>query len=85
MYIISIFFLFLSLCGIYGAIKTKRKASSKAGNCLLSIYSIGVMIFLLIFFICTITFFAAPPSIFGDDCTSGAKTQLVAQLYELNK
>lgn len=85
MYIISIFFLLLSLCGIYGVFKTKQNSSSKAGNCLLSVYSIGVMIFLAIFLGCTIVFFAAPPNIFGDGCKSGSSTELIAQLDQLNE
>ena len=68
MYVISIFFLFLSVSGMYGTIKIKRKGASKVGNCLLSAYSIGVIVFAATFLVCTIVFFAAPPSILGESC-----------------
>lgn len=62
-YIVSIVFLVLALCGIYGSIKAKKK--NKLAPCLLSAYSVSVVIFFVIFVIMTIVIFAAPPAVFG--------------------
>ena len=69
-------FMVLAFCGIYGSIKSRKK-NSKMGNCLLSVYFIGVVVFLLVFIGASIMFFAAPASIFGDTCQKGSKTELV--------
>ena len=67
MYVLSILFLVLSFCGIYGSIKARSK-KSKIGSCLLSIYFIGVVIFLVVFVIASVLFFIAPSSLFGGTC-----------------
>ena len=77
-YVISIVFMILSMCGLYGSIKAKRK--NKLAPCLLSTYFVGVVIFFLVFLALTIVFFAAPSAVFGDDCTKGSKTNLIQSL-----
>lgn len=72
----------LGICGIYGAIKS-RKRSKSSGNCLLFFYFIGVTIFFLIFLGGTIFLFVGPEMIFGTDCTHGAKTNLIRDLYNI--
>ena len=73
LYIISIVFLVLAFCGVYGSIKARRR-NSKVGNCLLSVYFIGVFVFLLVFVGTSIALFLAPGSIFGVNCEKGSKT-----------
>jgi hypothetical protein len=63
MYIISIVFLILALCGLFGSIKAKRK--NKLAPCLLSAYLVSVVFFFAIFLAITIILFAAPPAVFG--------------------
>lgn len=84
MYIFSIVFLFLGLCGLYGACKTRKK-HNKTGNCLLGAYFIGVIVFLLIFAGACIFFFVAPQSIIGDSCEQGSKTELIEDLYKTDQ
>lgn len=62
-YVVSIVFLVLALCGVYGSIKAKKK--NKLAPCLLSAYSISVVVFFVVFLIMTIAIFAAPPAVFG--------------------
>ena len=61
--------------------KTMSKKESK-GTCLLGLFSIGVMVFFLLFLGSAIFFFVGPQTIFGADCTKGSKTALVDELYE---
>lgn len=73
----------LGICGVYGALKAKKKEKN-SGNCLLFFYLIGVVIFFVLFIAGTIFFFVGPQTIFGTDCTHGSKTTLVDELYALN-
>lgn len=66
-YVISILFLLLAFCGLYGSIKARGK-KNKLSSCMLSIYLISVIVFFLAFLAMTITMFAAPPAIFGASC-----------------
>jgi len=52
------------------------------GTCLLGLFSIGVMVFFVVFLAGTIFFFVGPEAIFGTDCTSGSKTTLINDLYK---
>jgi hypothetical protein len=61
--------------------KGMSKKSSNGGGCLLGLFSIGVMVFFLIFLAATIFFFVGPEAIFGTDCTQGSKTTLINDLY----
>lgn len=83
LYVLAVLFMLLAICGIYGSIKVRRK-NSKLGSCLLSIYFVGVAIFLLSFIAGTILLFAAPSSLFGGDCTHGSKTHFVKEMFDLN-
>lgn len=80
LYIGSILFLLLGVAGLSGSMKTMSKKESK-GTCLLGLFSIGVMVFFLIFLGAAIFFFVGPQAIFGADCTKGSKTTLVDELY----
>lgn len=51
------------------------------GGCLIGLFSIGVMIFFIIFLAGTIFFFVGPETIFGTDCKTGSKTTLINELY----
>lgn len=66
-YVMSILFLLLAFCGLYGSIKAQGK-KGKLAPCLLSAYLISVVIFFTVFVAMTITMFAAPPAIFGETC-----------------
>ena len=83
LYLGSAVFMVLGICGLYGAIQARKKVKS-SGNCLLGLYFIGLMLFLLIFLAGAIFFFVGPEAIFGTDCQHGSKTELVAELYKLN-
>lgn len=82
-YVLSIVFLVLGLCGLYGGCKTRKK-NNKLGNCLLGVYFVGVFIFLILFAGSTIFFFVGPSSIIGDNCQEGSKTMLIQELYNAN-
>ena len=73
LYLSSAVFMVLGICGLYGAIKARKK-SKGSGNCLLGFYFIGVVIFFLLFLSGGIFFFIGPEAIFGTDCESGSKT-----------
>ena len=47
----------------------------------MALFSFGIFVFFCIFFGATIFFFVGPQAIFGTDCTSGSKTELVRSLY----
>ena len=79
----SAVFLVLGICGVYGAIKSKKKQSG-SGNCLLFIYFLGIFAFFVVFLAGTIFFFVGPHTIFGTSCQHGAKTTLIDNLYDLN-
>ena len=51
------------------------------GGCLIGLFSIGVMIFFVVFLAGTIFFFVGPETIFGTDCKTGSKTTLINELY----
>lgn len=51
---------------------------------MLFFYLIGVFVFFVAFIAGTIFFFVGPQTIFGNDCTSGAKTTLVNELYNIS-
>ena len=72
LYVSSFVFMVLGICGLYGVLKNRKKKNS--GTCLLGIYFIGVVIFLLAFIGGTIFFFVGPEAIFGTDCKQGSKT-----------
>lgn len=72
----------LGICGVYGALKAKKKEKN-SGNCLLFFYLIGVLIFFVLFTAGTVFFFVGPQAIFGTDCKQGSKTTLVNELYNL--
>ena len=72
LYVTSFVFMVLGICGLYGAIKNRKRKNS--GNCLLGFYFIGVFIFFLIFTAGTVFFFVGPDAIFGTDCKQGSKT-----------
>jgi uncharacterized protein with PQ loop repeat len=74
-YILSILFLLLALCGLFGSIKAKRK--NKLAPCLLTMYLISVVFFFFVFISVTIVLFAAPPAIFGSTCEKGSSTKLI--------
>jgi hypothetical protein len=80
LYISSIVFLLLGVAGLAGSIKSNKKKESN-GTCLLAMYSIGIFVFFVIFLGATIFFFVGPEAIFGTDCTSGSKTNLINDLY----
>ena len=80
LYVSSIVFLLLGVAGLAGSIKSSSKRESK-GKCLLGLFSIGIFIFFLVFLGATIFFFVGPEAIFGTDCTTGSKTDLVQSLY----
>ena len=82
LYVSSFVFMVLGICGLYGVFKNRKKKNS--GTCLLGIFFIGVVIFLLAFIGGTIFFFVGPEAIFGVDCKQGSKTDLVKDLYEIN-
>ena len=65
-YVMSILFLLLAFCGLYGSIKARRK--NKLAPCLLSAYLISVIVFFIVFLAMTITMFVAPPAVFGETC-----------------
>lgn len=82
-YILSILFLLLGLCGLFGSIKAKRK--SKLAPCLLSAYLVSVIFFFFVFLTMTIVMFAAPPAVFGESCDKGSSTKVIESLYNLNE
>lgn len=73
----------LGISGVYGAMKTNKKEKT-SGNCFLFLYLVGVFVFLALFVSATIFFFVGPETIFKNDCTSGAKIDIVDQLYNLS-
>lgn len=81
LYITSIVFLLLGVAGLSGSMKGMSKKENK-GTCLLGLFSIGVMVFFVVFLAGTIFFFVGPEAIFGTDCTSGSKTTLINDLYK---
>lgn len=80
-YLTSLSFLMLGVAGLTGSMKQSSNRADSNGGCLLGVFSIGVMVFLIIFFAGTIFFFVGPESIFGNDCTQGSKTSLIQDLY----
>jgi uncharacterized membrane protein len=84
LFVCSIVLLLLSLSGLYGACKTRKK-HNKVGNCLLGGYFVGVMIFFVVFLVGTVFAFIGPSSIFGDSCEKGSKTSLIGDIYDVNK
>lgn len=84
LYLGATLFMILGICGIYGAIKSRKKEKG-SGNCLLFFYFLGIFVFFVAFLGGTIFFFVGPESIFGTDCTHGSKTTLVDDLYNLEK
>ena len=75
LYVASFVFMVFGICGLYGVIKNRRKKNS--GSCFLSIYSVGVFIFFLIFVGGTIFFMVGPEAIFGTNCQQGSKSDLI--------
>lgn len=82
LYLGAVVFLILGICGVYGAMKARKK-ERQSGNCLLFFFLIGVLVFFVLFTAGTIFFFIGPQTIFGTDCTRGSKTTLVDELYNL--
>lgn len=74
-------FLLLGVSGLAGSLKSSSKKENK-GTCLLALYTIGIFVFFVVFLGATIFFFVGPEAIFGTDCTTGAKTDLVKNLYD---
>lgn len=83
LYLGAAVFMVLGISGVYGAMKTNKKEKS-SGNCFLFLYLVGVFVFLALFVSATIFFFVGPETIFKNDCTSGAKIDIVDQLYNLS-
>lgn len=79
----SILFLLLAIAGLYGSLKG-RKNIKKDNSCLLGLYSVGVIVFFLLFLGGGIFFFLGPEAIFGTDCTNGSKTTLISDLYNFS-
>lgn len=84
LYISSIVFLLLGVAGLSGSMKGMSKKENR-GTCLLGLFSIGVMVFFVVFLAGTIFFFVGPETIFGTDCTTGSKTTLIADLYKTSQ
>jgi hypothetical protein len=80
LYLSSILFLLLGVAGLSGSMKGMSKKENK-GGCLIGLFSIGVMIFFVVFLAGTIFFFVGPETIFGTDCKTGSKTTLINELY----
>lgn len=76
LYLGAAVFMILGICGVYGAMKTRKKEKN-SGNCFLFFYLVGVFVFFALFISATIFFFVGPETIFKNDCTQGAKTTLV--------
>jgi hypothetical protein len=76
LYLGSAVFMVLGICGVYGAIKARRREKN-SGNCLLFFYFIGVLTFLIAFIGGTVFFFVGPQTIFGTSCMHGGQTMLV--------
>lgn len=70
----------LGVAGLSGSMKGMSKKENK-GGCLIGLFSIGVMIFFIVFLAGTIFFFVGPETIFGTDCKTGSKTTLINELY----
>lgn len=51
----------------------------------MTLFGIGIIVFLLVFLAATIFFFVGPETIFGTDCTQGSKTTIVSNLYSLSQ
>lgn len=82
-YLASIVFLLLGISGLYGSLKGGK--DKKGNKCLLGIYSIGVIVFLFVFLIGAILFFAGPKAIFYSDCNGGGADSLNNKLYVKSK
>lgn len=76
LYLSAAVFMVFGICGLYGAIKSRKKEKG-AANCLLSMYFIGVLFFFLLFLGGTIFFFVGPKALFGSSCLTGGQIKLV--------
>jgi hypothetical protein len=73
----------LGIAGLYGSLKGGK--NNKKGNpCLLGLYSLGILVFFVIFLASTIFFYVGPQAIFGNNCQSGSKTTLINDLYNFS-
>jgi hypothetical protein len=81
LYLTSLLFLMLGVAGLTGSMRQSSGRADSNGGCLLGVFSIGIMIFFIVFLAGTIFFFIGPENIFGNDCTQGSKTSLIQDLY----